>query len=167
MGPSQQTNIRSVIHSGTSYYTDYVTQIVPVRMDATLLADIDRRAAIEATSRSSVIRAALQAYLAGTPRGVLKISADSLRRIAGIVHRYGLASLEVFGSVAAGTATPASDVDLLYELRPGRRLGWEIEDLTAELAEVFGRPVDLVARTALHPRLKDAVLNQAQAIYAT
>ena len=113
MGPSQQTNIRSVIHSGTSYYTDYVTQIVPVRMDATLLADIDRRAAIEATSRSSVIRAALQAYLAGAPRGVLKISADSLRRIAEIGDRYGLASLEVFGSVAAGTARPASDVGLL------------------------------------------------------
>jgi hypothetical protein len=53
-----------------------------------------------------------------------------------------------------------------YELEPGRRLGWEIEQLADELAAVFGRSVDLVAAAALHRRLKDAVLSEARTLYA-
>jgi len=49
---------------------------------------------------------------------------------------------------ALGTAQPSSDVDILYQLLRGRRLGWEIEDLTDELTELFGRWVDLLSRTA-------------------
>jgi uncharacterized protein len=63
-------------------------------------------------------------------------------------------------------AGPDSDVDVLYELMPGSRLGWEIETLADELAEVLGRPVDLVSRQALHERLRDTVLADAQLIYA-
>jgi predicted nucleotidyltransferase len=55
---------------------------------------------------------------------------------------------------------------VLYELRPGRRLGWEIEDLADELSELFGRRVDLVSRTALHQRLLAAALAEAQPLYA-
>jgi len=51
---------------------------------------------------------------------------------------------------------------VLYELEPGRRLGWEIEQLADELAAVFGRPVDLVSPAALHRRLKDTVLSEAR-----
>ncbi|HEY8821813.1 MAG TPA: nucleotidyltransferase domain-containing protein, partial [Dermatophilaceae bacterium] len=71
-------------------------------------------------------------------------------RLAAVCARYGIARLMIFGSVARGTADPSSDVDVLYELQPGRRLGWEIEDLSDELSELFGRPVDLVSRAALH-----------------
>ncbi|MFP5345977.1 MAG: nucleotidyltransferase family protein [Actinomycetes bacterium] len=67
-------------------------------------------------------------------------------RLAEVCSRYGIARLRVFGSVARGTATPDSDMDVLYELKPGHRLGWEIEQLADELAAVFGRPVDLVSR---------------------
>jgi uncharacterized protein len=87
-------------------------------------------------------------------------------RLAAVCERYGVGTLMVFGSVARGTAGTASDVDVLYELRPGRRLGWEIEDLTDELSEVFGRPVDLVSRAALHQRMRAAVLAEAQPLYA-
>jgi predicted nucleotidyltransferase len=87
-------------------------------------------------------------------------------RLAAVCERYGIARLMIFGSVARGTAGPASDVDVLYELRPGRRLGWEIEDLADELSEVFGRPVDLVSRNALHERMRSAVLREAQPLYA-
>jgi uncharacterized protein len=44
-------------------------------------------------------------------------------RLADVCARYGIARLLVFGSVARGTATPDSDIDVLYELEPGRRLG--------------------------------------------
>lgn len=83
-----------------------------------------------------------------------------------VCRRYGIATLLVFGSVARGESVPSSDIDLLYELHPGARLGWEIEDLADELAEVFGRPVDLVARGALHPMLRAAVLGEARSVYA-
>ena len=87
-------------------------------------------------------------------------------RLAAVCSRYGIARLMIFGSVARGTAEPSSDVDVLYELQPGRRLGWEIEDLSDELSELFGRPVDLVSRAALHERLRAAVLAEAQPLYA-
>ena len=41
---------------------------------------------------------------------------------------------------------------------PGRRLGWEIEQLADELTELFGRRVDLVSLRSLHPMLKPSVL---------
>src|SRR3954464_9052434 len=64
-------------------------------------------------------------------------------RLASVCARYGIARLRVFGSVARGTATPDSDIDVRYELEPGRRLGWEIEQLADELAAVLGRPAAL------------------------
>jgi hypothetical protein len=87
-------------------------------------------------------------------------------RLAEVCERYGVGRLMIFGSAARGTAGPASDVDILYELRPGRRLGWEIEDLTDDLSRVFGRPVDLVSRAALHARIRASVLAEAQPLYA-
>ena len=87
-------------------------------------------------------------------------------RLAAVCSRYGIARLMIFGSVARGTAEPSSDVDILYELLPGRRLGWEIEDLTDELSELFGRPVDLLSRAGLHERLRATVLAEARPLYA-
>ena len=55
------------------------------------------------------------------------------RRLAEICDRYGIAELQIFGSRARGTSGPDSDIDVLYTLRPGRRLGWEIEELADEL----------------------------------
>lgn len=89
-----------------------------------------------------------------------------VERIAEICGRYGIARLDVFGSVGRGEATPDSDIDVLYELAPGARLGWSIELLADELAGVLGRPVDLVSRRALHERLRDAVLAEARVLYA-
>ncbi|MEA4944698.1 MAG: nucleotidyltransferase family protein [Propionicimonas sp.] len=87
-------------------------------------------------------------------------------RLRTLCQRYGIARLDVFGSVARGTATENSDVDLLYTLAPGARLGWAIEDLAVELTEMLGRPVDLVSHGALNPRLRDAVIREAQPLYA-
>ena len=72
-------------------------------------------------------------------------------RLADICDRYGIAELQIFGSQARGTAGPTSDIDVLYTMRPGRRLGWEIEQLADELTGLFGRRVDLVSLRSLHP----------------
>lgn len=87
-------------------------------------------------------------------------------RLAEVCLRYGVARLDVFGSVVRGSAAADSDVDILYELAPGARLGWHIEDLADELSQLFGRPVDLVSRSALHARLRDRVLAEARLVYA-
>ena len=87
-------------------------------------------------------------------------------RLADICRRYGIAELQVFGSQARGTATADSDIDILYTLLPGRRLGWEIEQLADELTELFGRQVDLVSLRSLHPLLKPSVLTETRSVYA-
>lgn len=93
----------------------------------------------------------------------LRVDIDLL---AGICARFGIARLDVFGSFATGEADSDSDIDLLYELAPGRRLGWEIEELSEELEAALGRPVDLIAGRSLHPRLRDTVLAEARPLYA-
>ncbi len=89
-----------------------------------------------------------------------------LQQLAEICRRYGIARIDVFGSAARGEAGPGSDVDLLYELQPGARLGWDIESLSDELAELFERPVDLVSCRGLHAMLRPWVLRDAKTLYA-
>ena len=86
-------------------------------------------------------------------------------RLDALCRRFGIARLDVFGSVARGEGGPGSYVYLLYELAQGRALGWEIEDLSQDLADLFGRPVDLVSRKALHPLIRDQVLADAEPFY--
>jgi len=87
-------------------------------------------------------------------------------RLAEVCKRYGIVELAVFGSVSRGDAGPDSDVDLLYVLAPSTRLGFGIDDLEDELAELFDRDVDLVARKAVHPLLRDKVDELAKTLYA-
>ena len=87
-------------------------------------------------------------------------------RLGDICDRYGIAELQIFGSQTRGTAGPTSDIDVLYTLRPGRRLGWEIEQLADELTGLFGRRADLVSLRSLHPMLKSSVLAEARPVYA-
>lgn len=94
----------------------------------------------------------------------LVVDADRLRAVC---ERYGVARLDVFGSVSRGDPIPDSDIDLLYALEPGARLGWNVEQLADELAEILGRPVDLVSRNALHDLLRAQVLAEAEPLYAT
>jgi predicted nucleotidyltransferase len=87
-------------------------------------------------------------------------------RLADVCRRYGIARLDVFGSVARGDERPESDLDVLYTLEPGRHLTSNIELLADELAEVFGRSVDLVSRRGLHPAIRNRVEQEAAALYA-
>ncbi len=88
------------------------------------------------------------------------------RALAAVCDRYGIAELKIFGSRVHGSARPDSDIDVLYVLRPGRKLGWEIEQLADELSGLLGHRADLVSLRALHPRIKPAVLAEARPLYA-
>ena len=56
----------------------------------------------------------------------------------------GVEHLRVFGSVARGEASAASDVDVMATFRPRLRPGLNVIRLRRRLEEVLGRPVDLV-----------------------
>ena len=83
-----------------------------------------------------------------------------------VCERYGVASLEVFGSMARRDDRHNSDVDLVHVPKPGVRLGFRLFDLEDELAEVFGRPVDLVARKSINKYLREQILTDARPLYA-
>ena len=88
--------------------------------------------------------------------------------IAKVCNSFGVAWLALFGSVARGEATPESDVDLLYELEPGRRMGYiALETMSEEFGLIFGRTrVDLARPSQLHWLIRDKVLAEAQVLYA-
>ena len=95
------------------------------------------------------------------------IALDDLRRqrrpILAAAARRGAHDLRVFGSVAAGAATSASDVDLLARFDPDRSL-LDLGGLKADLEELLGCPVDVVSEAGLHGEFRDAVLRQAVAL---
>ena len=75
--------------------------------------------------------------------------------------RVGVCRLGVYGSVARDEAGPASDVDVLVEFDRLPDL-YEFAALRDRLAEILGRPVDLVTPQALKPRLRSRVLNEVR-----
>jgi predicted nucleotidyltransferase len=96
---------------------------------------------------------------------VLSVEVDA-NRLREVCERYGVASLEVVGSVARNEDRKNSDIDLLYVLKPDTRLGFKLYDLEDALATIFGRPVDLIARKALNKYIREQVLADAQPLYA-
>jgi predicted nucleotidyltransferase/DNA-binding XRE family transcriptional regulator len=72
-------------------------------------------------------------------------------------RRQGASEPRVFGSVARGEDGPASDIDLLVELQPGRTL-LDLEALQIELREILGVAVDVgteeILRTGVSERVR-------------
>lgn len=97
----------------------------------------------------------------------MSIDFEALRpELERICRKYGIAELSVFGSVARGEDSPASDVDLLYLRAPDSVLGYAWFDVYDEFEQLLGRKVDLVPKTELHWVLRDRVLADARVLYA-
>ena len=85
-------------------------------------------------------------------------------RIRSLCRKYGVRSLQVFGSIARGEGGEGSDVDLL--VRFSRPVGlFHLIRLERELSEVLGVPVDLVTERALSPYIRAQVLAASQVVY--
>jgi hypothetical protein len=80
--------------------------------------------------------------------------------ILNIARRHGAENIRLFGSAARGGAGPSSDVDLLVEMRADHS-PWFPAGLVADLEALLGRRVHVVTVKALHPYIKERVLQEA------
>lgn len=84
--------------------------------------------------------------------------------------RYRVERLEVFGSVARGTASEGSDIDLLVSLGDGNTDVAEVLEMAGEVEELLGASVDFVLRECLdsspHRSSRAEILGSAVCLYA-
>ena len=90
----------------------------------------------------------------------LRILRDRRDQILRLADRYRTSDVRVFGSVARGDNSEASDVDLLVKANPGCSL-FDLGGLLEDLQDLLGSRVDLVIEDGLKPRLRDRVLREA------
>ena len=87
------------------------------------------------------------------------ISAIFVNHEVELIQR-GVKELAIFGSVARGDSSPHSDVDILVEF--DRPIGlFEFIRLKILLEEWLGCQVDLATPDALHPAMRERILNEA------
>jgi len=93
---------------------------------------------------------------------------DDLKKAAfPICQKFDVYRLEAFGSVACGSASLSSDVDLLVEFnQPEERLAKRFFGLLHGLEDVLGCKVDLLTQGSLsNPYFKARVMNEKVAVY--
>jgi predicted nucleotidyltransferase len=98
----------------------------------------------------------------------LTFNDEKLRRLC---REWGISRLELFGSALGEDFRDDSDVDLLATLRnDAHPTLFDWADMQNKLADLFGRPVDLVSRRAIERSRnryrRHAILSTATAIYA-
>jgi hypothetical protein len=81
---------------------------------------------------------------------------ETVRRISTVLpelRRRGVIAAWLFGSVARGTASEASDVDVVVEFaEPDRVSLWDLGGVYAEISDVTGRDVSLLERHEIAER---------------
>jgi predicted nucleotidyltransferase len=92
-----------------------------------------------------------------TAENILKVLNEKKEIIR---QRFGVKSIGLFGSWVRKQASPASDIDLLVEFdQPSFD---KYMDLKFYLEDLLGKPVDLVLKTALKPRLQRLILDEVR-----
>jgi hypothetical protein len=90
---------------------------------------------------------------------------ELLRKNEEELRRKGVVRAAIFGSIARGENTEHSDVDVMVDLDPERRMGiYGFVGIGCFLEDVFHRRVDVVERKRLRQKLGEAV--ETEAIFA-
>ena len=90
----------------------------------------------------------------------LNFSVQEIRAlVAAPMAKRGVVRAGIFGSVARGESTEASDVDFLVEFEHGRSL-IDLAGLRLDLIETLGREVDVATPKSLHPSMREKILNE-------
>ncbi|MDD5642937.1 MAG: nucleotidyltransferase family protein [Syntrophales bacterium] len=77
-----------------------------------------------------------------------------------LAHQHGASRVRVFGSVAKGEETEASDLDLLVEMEPERSL-LDMVAIKQDLEDLLGCRVHVVTEATVSPYLREKVLQEA------
>lgn len=86
--------------------------------------------------------------------------------LSALCQRHHIVRLSVFGSVLRDDFRPDSDVDVLVEFQPGHVPGLKFLSIERELSQLLqGRRVDMVTPKFLNARIRDHVLQSAEALY--
>ena len=85
------------------------------------------------------------------------------KKLQSLAKKYGIRSLDVFGSRARGDARKNSDIDLLVTFRKPIGL-FQFVRIQREISEELGMKVDLVTRNSLNRHVKPYVLRDLKKI---
>jgi uncharacterized protein len=81
------------------------------------------------------------------------------QEILRVAEGRGAHNVRVFGSVARGDATPASDVDLLVDFQPGRNV-LDLSELILDLQDLLDQRVDVLEIQRASP-VAEKILREA------
>ena len=96
---------------------------------------------------------------ANRPLALAEITDALQSRLPHLRQTYGVVSLGVFGSYAAGQAGLGSDLDLLVEFDRPPTL-FQFVRLERQLSQLLGVKVDLAMKSALKPEIGQRILRQ-------
>ncbi|MHA1718574.1 MAG: nucleotidyltransferase family protein [Promethearchaeota archaeon] len=89
---------------------------------------------------------------------ISNVSLDEIKKqLIPILKRYDIQKASLFGSVARGESTIASDIDILIELSDEASL-LDFIAIKNEIEEKLGHKIDLVEFNALKPALRSRIL---------
>ena len=78
----------------------------------------------------------------------------------------GIPRLSLFGSVARGDSGPESDVDLMAEFDPGKKLTlFSLSGVRLRISDILGVPVDLAERRMLKDEVKTRAEREAIVVF--
>lgn len=83
--------------------------------------------------------------------------------ILALAQRHGAHDVRIFGSVARGDATEASDLDLIVRFESGRSL-FDHGGLLMDLQDLLGIKVDVIDEDGMRPRFREHVMREAVAL---
>ncbi|MBM3209157.1 hypothetical protein FJZ40_02590 [Candidatus Shapirobacteria bacterium] len=89
---------------------------------------------------------------------------DISTKIIPVLKSQGVLKAALFGSVVRGEAKKGSDLDLLVDLTDDKSL-LDLVGLKLELEDVLKTRVDVLTYDAIHPLLKNIILNEQKIIY--
>lgn len=83
---------------------------------------------------------------------------DKLKSLEPELRAQGIAALYLFGSFARGDNSENSDIDLTFDIVPGKRFSlFDQARMTRELSEALHAKVDFIPRNELHPYIRESV----------
>ncbi len=86
-------------------------------------------------------------------------TASIQRRLLPILKRHDVSRAALFGSIARGEGNRKSDLDLLVEFK-GKKSLLDLVALKLDLEEKTRRKVDVLTYRALHPAIRQRILNE-------